>query len=178
VCASPDDGGACGDGGGVERACCWRKQRSRDSDGLRAWDKRTGERVRPRRQARRWKRMSLAFNFRTGTTRQRNSYAQYWTFFSKDTGTFWDFLARSREERQTQPSPSWHTATTSATGAPESAQHSTTECWSASPRPTVSPLMIPLVYCPLKSCRDRTAARATLGRELPTLALSICEVGA
>jgi hypothetical protein len=27
-------------------------------------------------------------------------------------------------------------------------------------------------------CRDRTAARATLGRELPALALSICEVGA
>jgi hypothetical protein len=44
--------------------------------------------------------------------------------------------------------------------------------------PTVSPLMIPLVYCHIKSCRDRTAARATLGRELPALALSICEVGA
>src|SRR5882672_6624188 len=38
--------------------------------------------------------------------------------------------------------------------------------------------MIPLVYCPINSCRDRTAARATLSRELPSLALSICEVGA
>jgi len=30
----------------------------------------------------------------------------------------------------------------------------------------------------INGCRDRTAARATLGRELPALALSICEVGA
>ena len=38
-----------------------------------------------------------------------------------------------------------------------------TETWWSN-RPTVSPLTIRLVYCHSKSCRDRTAARATLGR--------------
>jgi hypothetical protein len=47
--------------------------------------------------------MSLASSSLTVATRQRNSHVQYWTFFSQDAWRFWDFLERSREERQTHP---------------------------------------------------------------------------
>jgi len=69
----------------------------------------------------------------TVTTRKRHSQAQYWTFFTKEDGPFWHFLARSREDLQTQRSPPPHKEMTGATGAPNTVQSSTAVCWSASP---------------------------------------------
>jgi hypothetical protein len=78
--------------------------------------------------------MSSVSSSLLGTTCQRNSHAQYWTFVSQDAGRFWDFLAHSREVRQPQPLPPRYTETTSATGAPATATHSAVECVRASPK--------------------------------------------
>jgi len=61
-------------------------------------------------QGSRRNRMSTASSFRTDATHQRNCHAYYWGFFSQDAGQFWDFFARSREERQTPPAPSGSSA--------------------------------------------------------------------
>jgi hypothetical protein len=78
--------------------------------------------------------MSSTSSDRTGTTRQRNSHAQYWTFFSKEAWRFWHFLARRREDLQTPPSPPQHQETAGATGAPDTTTHSTAKGVNTSPK--------------------------------------------